>query len=139
MKMNQSEIPNFLKTSSDAENVFSQAYRIVEGEKATTYGDPNRNLRAIATLWSAYIGTKYRLDIVLSSEDVAWLMIQLKTARAMHSYHRDNIVDTIGYASLIDQLHGVKPPITGTVRGVMGEGRLHPSSLTGIARAEEEA
>lgn len=62
-------------------------------DRENTYGSPEDNFKLIADLWSTYTGVK------ISPQDVAVMMILLKTARAKNSNHDDNFVDIAGYAA----------------------------------------
>jgi hypothetical protein len=81
--------------------VEEEAVDIIYGDREETYGDPAKNIRKIAALWSAYLG----LDTALSIEDVCNLMILLKTARLQHTpNHRDSMVDIVGYTLLKERM-----------------------------------
>lgn len=62
-------------------------------DRENTYGSPEDNFKLIADLWSTYTGAK------IGPQDVAVMMILLKTARAKNSNHDDNFVDIAGYAA----------------------------------------
>lgn len=62
-------------------------------DRQHTYGKPEDNFKLIADLWSTYTGAK------IGPQDVAVMMILLKTARAKNSNHDDNFVDIAGYAA----------------------------------------
>lgn len=87
-----------------------QAREIIYGDREKTYGNPSRNLQAIAEMWNAYIGVK--LDRAeregdswfLNAKDVCALMSLLKAARFANSPdHVDNVVDAIGYWALVER------------------------------------
>jgi hypothetical protein len=81
-------------------NVLREAEQIIYGDREETYGDPGKNLRKIAALWTSYLGH------VVEADDVALLMILLKIARLTNSPdHRDSLVDICGYAALVERLH----------------------------------
>lgn len=70
-----------------------------EGDREKTYGDPGKNLRIIAGMWSAYLG------IDITPHHVCDMMIQLKLARLKNDPdHEDSKVDVIGYALLKERL-----------------------------------
>lgn len=78
-------------------NIADKAKEIVMGDREKVHGDPGKNLRAIAALWSAY------LNEPLQDTDVANMMILLKIARLKNNpSHEDSNVDLIGYAILHD-------------------------------------
>lgn len=72
-----------------------EAEEIIYGDRETTYGDPSKNLRIIASLWSAYLGTE------ITATQVCDMMVLLKVARLKNTpHHRDSMVDIIGYTLL---------------------------------------
>jgi hypothetical protein len=81
--------------------VEEEAVEIIYGDRENTYGDPAKNIRKVAALWSAYLGLGEPLII----EDVCNLMILLKTARLQHTPdHRDSMVDIVGYTLLKERI-----------------------------------
>lgn len=103
------EIPNSLK-----KNAIDEAKEIIYGDREKTYGRPDKNLNTIAELWNSYIKGKYgqmlashglsSFAIYLVHTDVAMMMILLKIAREINHHNRDNPLDMIGYAALIDRI-----------------------------------
>lgn len=70
------------------------AYRCVMEDRAATHGDAEDTFSAIARVWSA------RLGIDLRPDQVAIMMVDLKTCRAWSNpAHGDNWVDMAGYAA----------------------------------------
>ena len=79
---------------SGREQVLDEARQCVCGCRAEDYGTPEHNFDRIAKLWGAYLGIQFR------PEDVAAMMILLKTARiASGSDKMDNWIDAAGYAA----------------------------------------
>lgn len=84
---------------SESENIADKAKKIIFGDREKTYGDPGKNLRVIAGMWSAYLG------IEITPHHVCDMMIQLKLARLKNDPdHEDSKVDVIGYALLKERL-----------------------------------
>ena len=80
------------------ETVLHEAERIIYGDREKTYGHPSKNLEVTANFWGEYLGTK------LSAKDVCVMMMLLKIARLRNDItHRDSLVDTIGYAALMER------------------------------------
>lgn len=80
------------------ETVLHEAERIIYGDREQTYGHPSKNLWTIAKFWGEYLGT------TLTAKDVCVMMMLLKIARLRNNQnHRDSIVDTIGYAALMER------------------------------------
>lgn len=76
--------------------ILEKAASITQGEREQDYGTPESNFGRIAGLWNAYLG----LDGFIHPEDVAAMMILVKTARiASGNAKDDNWVDIAGYAA----------------------------------------
>jgi hypothetical protein len=68
------------------------AKQIVTKDRAATHGSAEDNFETIARYWSVH------LDIPITKEDVAVMMVLLKTARIKSNpSHIDNWIDGIGY------------------------------------------
>lgn len=86
---------------SKTPNILTEASEIIYGDREQTYGDPSKNLQAIAKYWSVHLNRKYGLETPLTVDDVCGMMILLKQARlANQPEHRDSLVDIAGYAAL---------------------------------------
>ena len=84
-------------------SVLKEANAIIYGDREKTYGHPSKNLRTIATMWTAYLDARKYSDTV-TPKDVAAMMVLVKVARfANDPDHRDNLVDMCGYAALIER------------------------------------
>ena len=72
-------------------------------ERQDQYGTPEANFDTIARLWTTYLNASIGLkgiDVELSGEHVAAMMILLKVARtATGSGKDDNWLDIAGYAA----------------------------------------
>ena len=67
---------------------------LVTKERNSEYGEPEDSFEDIAYLWGAY------LNIALTPEDVAILMILLKVARLKENMlNKDSWLDIAGYAA----------------------------------------
>ena len=88
--------------SSDAKRIeiLKRAAEVTGGERQDSYGPVKRNLDNIAILWMAYLQVKTGQLVPIGSEDVAWMMSLLKTARSVNAYHEDNYVDAAAYAAI---------------------------------------
>lgn len=93
---------------TDTPSILDEAKAIIYGDREATYGDPGKNLTAIAAMWTAYIRSRYPGYVVtVTSEDVAALMMLLKVARLANTPgHRDSLVDLCGYAALTERIRG---------------------------------
>lgn len=95
-------------------NILLEANKIIYGDREQAYGNPRFNLDTIAQLWSVYFQRKFYswgIDGAnFTAEDVAQLMILLKTARLIHNpTHVDSLTDQAGYAALQHRIQGIKP------------------------------
>jgi hypothetical protein len=86
--------------ASVRENILSEAATLTSGDRNKAYGDPHENLTNMALLVQAYLTGKYNLDIYLSSEDMAWIMVMAKVSRTGTSFKHDNYVDAAAYAAI---------------------------------------
>lgn len=81
--------------------ILDTAKEAVTKDRAATHGSPEDTFGLIARLWSA------RLGIDLRPDQVAVMLIDLKTARAWgNPVHADNWVDVAGYAACGGELAG---------------------------------
>lgn len=78
---------------------FLGAAIVTLGEREATHGDVAETHERIAELWGAYLG------LPISPEDVAWMMLLLKAARAGNGqFNPDNYVDAAAYAGIAGHL-----------------------------------
>ena len=76
------------------EDVLAQAKFAVMTDRATDYGEPERNFTVIAEMWTLY------KDVPFEPHDVAVMLALLKIARIKTSPQRmDHWVDVAGYAA----------------------------------------
>lgn len=97
------------------ENILEEAARIIYGDRENAYGNPRFNLDTIAQFWNTYLDRKFPENVKqcgahnITAEDVAQLMILLKTSRLIHNpVHRDSLVDQAGYAALQERIQPSK-------------------------------
>jgi hypothetical protein len=85
-------------------SILQEAETIIYGDREKTYGHPAKNLKTIASMWSAYLNNTDDGNFALTAKDVAAMMMLVKVARfANDPNHRDNLVDVCGYAALIER------------------------------------
>lgn len=88
--------------------------REVEGiickDRNAQHGEPEDLFSPIAGLWETYLVQRGIVDPngePLLAHDVAALMVLFKIARhAANPMHRDNAIDTVGYAAIMGELAG---------------------------------
>lgn len=75
-------------------DILETAHKAVTQDRAATHGDLEDNFSAIAQIWTV------RLGRTITSEQVAIMLIDLKTVRAWgNPKHEDNWMDIAGYAA----------------------------------------
>jgi hypothetical protein len=89
--------------------ILDEAQDIIWGDREKTYGEPDVNLKRIATLWNAFLVSRYKHGYTgepyeITSEDVCWMMVLLKASRQMNAPKRDNLIDAAGYIGLIERI-----------------------------------
>lgn len=88
-------------------DILNTANKIVNGERQEAYGTPENNFSKIAGMWSTYLG------VAITAEDVAAMMILLKTARVKSGHGSDdNWVDIAGYAACGGEIQSNSPEVT---------------------------
>ena len=86
-------------------SILDEAKDIIYGDREKTYGEPDVNLKRIATLWNAYMSAKAQSNsTTIEPEDVCWMMVLLKASRQMNTPKRDNLIDAAGYIGLIERI-----------------------------------
>lgn len=107
-----SDTPFNPSQAESSPKILDIAKEIIHGDREQAYGDPRFNLDTIAQLWSVYLQRLFHswgIDgAKLKAEDVAQMMILLKTARLIHNpTHKDSLVDQAGYAALQGRINGL--------------------------------
>ena len=75
-------------------DILMGAKSIVEGERESQYGTPERNFERIAAMWTAY------KEVNFEPHDVAAMLALLKIARISQSPDKlDHWIDLAGYAA----------------------------------------
>ena len=79
--------------------VLDKAKEMVTGQRQMSYGSPEQNFMAIASLWGAYLMNKR--SVIVEARDVAAMMILLKVARICTAGRAvtDSWIDAAGYAA----------------------------------------
>lgn len=85
-----------------AQAIASAAADLVGGDRKAAYGDVVSGLTRIAILWNAHLhATGNAPARALTALDVAWMMNELKHARAFTGpYRKDNYIDAAGWAAI---------------------------------------
>lgn len=80
------------------DSILKEAEKIINGERAETYGSPLVSCSRIASIWTGI------LDTDVTPQQVCLCMVGLKLARERNKHHRDNLVDIAGYAGVLENL-----------------------------------
>ncbi len=83
------------------ESVLDEAKKIICGDRNKQYGEPEDSFGVIAEMWTAYLNGGGKLVKSITAEDVGWMMVCFKAARAATADEpkRDTFVDAAGYAA----------------------------------------
>jgi Domain of unknown function (DUF6378) len=73
-------------------------------ERGLQYGDPAESLTAIAEIWTTLLRNQLAPGQRVSASDVGLLMASLKIVRQSNTHKRDNLVDAIGYLTIVSRL-----------------------------------
>jgi len=73
-------------------------------ERGLQYGDPAESLTAIAEIWTTLLRSQLAPGQRVSASDVGLLMAALKIVRQSNTHKRDNLVDAIGYLTIVSRL-----------------------------------
>ncbi len=69
------------------------------------HGDALACHRAVAALWTAYLGAKLRPGAAITARDAALLLALLKVARTLAGAHNpDDYIDLAGYAAVAGEI-----------------------------------
>jgi len=93
MKLTLNQMESEMKDNVRTQ-VLKEASHLINGQRASDYGDASENFGCIAAMWAAYLGYP------VSASDVCRMMAILKIARLRNGKHRDSSVDGAGYLAL---------------------------------------
>lgn len=90
-----------MSTPMNRDDILQAAESLINGQRATDYGDAAENFQRIAELWAPIIG------FTLKPAYVGLCLAQLKVARLITSpTHEDSWVDAAGYIALSGEIAG---------------------------------
>lgn len=73
-------------------------------ERGLQYGDPSESFTQIAEIWTTLLRAQLAPGQRVSASDVGLLMAALKIVRQSNTHKRDNLVDAIGYLTIVSRL-----------------------------------
>ena len=77
------------------DHTLGAAASLINGQRATDYGDATESFTRLAALWTATLG------VPVTPAQVVMCLVQLKISRLAHTPgHADSWVDVAGYAAL---------------------------------------
>jgi hypothetical protein len=85
------------------EDILDQVDAIIS-ERGLQYGDPSESFTQIAEIWTTLLRSQLAPGQRLSASDVGLLMASLKIVRQSNTHKRDNLVDAIGYLTIVSRL-----------------------------------
>lgn len=102
--MPEDNLPSFqneaTKLHSHRAILLQEALQITTKDRNAAYGNPEDNFSNIASYWVRYLTQAKAVDIVITPQDVAHMMILMKMARlATNPLHYDSLLDIAGYAA----------------------------------------
>lgn len=103
--------------ASRAGDIFDRARDTIRGVRQADYGDKQANFTQIAMGFQMVLARKLTEGAVITPQEVALMMIQVKIARLAHMpTHEDSVLDILGYAGCYDDL---KTPVQ--IPGALGD------------------
>lgn len=86
------------KESKNKKSILETAQEVVNGDRATDYGDMKTSFDNIAKGWSVIAGTE------ITAQQVGLMMIWLKICRENNRHKVDNLVDLVGYTLCLEKI-----------------------------------
>lgn len=95
------------KTLPEGERITDEAWRLVMGDRQSSYNHPARDFEATGRMWAAILTNWLDLDEPMPDVHpriVALMIAMVKVSRESHKHKHDNLVDLIGYALCADRV-----------------------------------
>jgi hypothetical protein len=89
------------------ERITDEAWRLVMGDRQSSYNHPARDFEATGRMWAAILTNWLDLDEPMPDVEpriVALMIAMVKVSRESHKHKHDNLVDLIGYALCADRV-----------------------------------
>jgi hypothetical protein len=80
--------------------LFDAAGTVINGERQTSYGDPEDSFLWIAQRWNQYLKGRYGATFELTAADATFMMADFKMARECNQNKPDNLIDATGYLGI---------------------------------------
>lgn len=78
-------------------------------DRGTMYGDPGQSFAQISEIWTALMRTRLKPGASLSPTDVGLLMAALKLIRETNRHKQDNLIDAVGYLTIVSRMNSDEP------------------------------
>ena len=91
----------------EEERITDEAWRLVMGDRQSSYNHPARDFEATGRMWGAILTNWLNLEEPMPDIDpriVALMIGMVKVSRESHKHKHDNLVDLIGYALCADRV-----------------------------------
>lgn len=82
----------------NTDSILIEAEKIVNGSRATDYGDAVESFTRIAKICQT------AFDLNISPKDVCCVLMAVKLSREAYRHKRDNLVDLCGYSELLSRI-----------------------------------
>ena len=99
---------HFAPVVNDLGDILTEAKDIITNRGNSDYGNVERCMGNISEQWNLYLAQTHGSLAVITDEDVCKMMMLLKMSRDSHKPKRDNLVDLIGYAALVQEIRDGK-------------------------------
>lgn len=93
--------------TSHRERLLHEAASLTGGDRNKAYGPPHKNLTDMAGMVAAYLKMRHGVDLPLTSEDMAWIMVMAKISRTAFALKDDNYVDAAAYAAIAGECRSI--------------------------------
>ena len=81
-----------------ASKLLTDASKLVDGDRRSSYGTPEQSFKKLSKLWSAY------LDVEITAHDACVMMTLLKISRLAYKPNEDSSTDGAAYLCLASEV-----------------------------------
>lgn len=74
-------------------------------ERGNVYGDAAESFAQIADIWTSLLRPRLAPNRRLTPSDVGLLMAALKIVREANMHKRDNLIDAVGYLTIVSRIN----------------------------------
>jgi len=96
--------------------ILEKVMALLTGDRQLKHGDKVKNHENIARLWTGYLQNKFKLNLNILPEDVAYMMALLKIARTQEGQaNEDDDVDACGYVAIGGEIKHKRQQLSDTL------------------------